>query len=171
MEAILEMPAPVTEPRAVKSGKKKILLVDDDFAIRQILQHLLSDENYLVLTAANGVEALELVNATKPDLLLLDLNMPIKGGWETIEQLSAKNPMLPIILITAQHNQLFPALASGVSALMEKPLDLVKLLQTIENLLSESDEARQARRMGWATKFHYYPPRNDEPSEPERHVH
>ena len=67
--------------------KQKILLVDDDAAIRQILMRLLTEEDYLVLTAANGVEALVLAESAKFDLVLLDLNMPVKDGWETFEQL------------------------------------------------------------------------------------
>jgi CheY-like chemotaxis protein len=159
MNAIIEMPAPVAKPKAMKPAKQKILLVDDDPAIRQILLRLLAEEDYIVLTAANGVEALELVNVTKFDLVLLDLNMPVKNGWETFEQLSTKNPLLPVILITARSNQFFPALASGVGALLEKPLDFVKLFHTIQTLLKESAEARLARCMGRPAAFHYIPPK------------
>jgi CheY-like chemotaxis protein len=63
------------------------MLVDDDPAIRQILLRLLEENDYLVLTAANGVEAIEVATAAKPDLVLLDLNMPIKDGWKTFKQL------------------------------------------------------------------------------------
>ena len=137
--------------------RQKILLVDDDPAIRQILVRLLNDENFTVLTAANGVEALVLNSAAKFDLVLLDLNMPIKDGWETFEQLSATNPLLPIILITARPNQFFPALASGVGALLEKPLDFTKLFRTIHELLEESDEMRRARLAGRSAAFSYVP--------------
>ena len=79
MNATLEMPAPVTQPKTRKPAKQKILLVDDDPAIRQILYRLLGEEDYFGLTAANGIEALELNKATKFDLVLLDLNMPLKA--------------------------------------------------------------------------------------------
>jgi CheY-like chemotaxis protein len=159
MNATLEMPAAVAKPRIMKPAKYKILLVDDDPAIRRILQRLLEEENYLVLTAANGVEALEFATTTKLDLMLLDLNMPVKDGWETFEQLSTTNPLLPIILITARPNQFFPALASGVGALLEKPLDFVKLFHTINNLLEEPAEFRLARTTGQPSNFHFIPPR------------
>lgn len=158
MNTTLETPAPATTLQAVKPAKHKILLVDDDPAIRQILLRLLEEEDYRVLTAANGVEALEFVNAMQFDLVLLDLNMPVKDGWETFEQFSRKNPLLPIILITARPNQFFPALSSGVGALMEKPLDFVKLFSTIQSLLKESDEARLARLTGQSSAFRYVPP-------------
>jgi CheY-like chemotaxis protein len=163
MNASLEMPAPVREPKVVKPAKRKILLADDDPAIRRILHHLLAEEDYLVLTAANGAEALELAGTTKFDLVLLDLNMPVKNGWETFEQLSEKNPLLPIILITASPHQFFPALASGVGALLEKPLDFVKLFRTIQSLLEEPSEMRLARCVGRPSTFHYIPRETGEP--------
>lgn len=157
MNATFQVPAFATEP-----AKHKILLVDDDPAIRQILCHLLVEEGYLVLTAANGVEALELAKATKFDLVLLDLNMPVKDGWETFKQFSTKNPLLPIILMTARPNQFFSALAAGAGALLEKPLDFEKLFQMIENLLEEPVEARQARLRKRDSMFSYIPPKSQE---------
>jgi CheY-like chemotaxis protein len=155
MNAPLEMTAPARTPKA---AKQKILLVDDDPAIRQILVRLLTEEDYVVLTAANGVEALVLADAAKFDLVLLDLNMPVKDGWETFEQMSAGNPLMPIILITARPNQFFPALASGVGALLEKPLDFTRLFQTIHDLLEEPEEERLARLTGRSAPFSYVPP-------------
>ena len=69
---------------------------------------------------------------TAIDLVLLDLNMPIKNGWDAFEQLTSENPMLAVIVITARPNQLFTALGSGVSGLLEKPLDFPTLLETRE---------------------------------------
>lgn len=160
MNATLEKIVPAV---AAKNGRQKILLVDDDPAIRQILVRLLTEENYTVLTAANGVEALVLSSSAKFDLVLLDLNMPVKDGWETFEQLTSNNPLLPIILITARPNQFFPALASGVGALLEKPLDFTKLFQTIHELLEEPQAERLARLTGRASAFSYVPPLPDEP--------
>ena len=163
MNALLEIPAPETKLKPVKPvTKKKILLVDDDAAIRQILVRLLQEEGYFVLTGANGVEALALADATKFDLVMLDLNMPVKDGWSTFEQLTAKNPTLPIILITARPNQLFPALASGVGALLEKPLDFVKLFDTVRSLLEEPEDLRMARMTGRSSMFRFIPPKTDE---------
>jgi two-component system response regulator (stage 0 sporulation protein F) len=158
MNATVEMPAPVLKSNSVRPDRQKILLVDDDPAIRQILLRLLAEEGYLVLTAANGVEALELVKVTEPDLVLLDLNMPVKDGWETFMELSIVHRHLPVILITARPNQFFSALASGAGALLEKPLDFVKLFSTIQSLLEEPTEARVARLTGRPSAFAYSPP-------------
>ena len=147
--------------KTLPPGKKKILLVDDDSAIRKILLRLLSEEGYSVLPAANGVEALEFASIAKFDLVLLDLNMPQKDGWETFEQLTSDDPLLPIIVITARPNQLFPALASGVGALLEKPLDFARLLETIRDLVNEPPEVRLARIAGKPSGFSYVPPREN----------
>lgn len=145
------------------AARKKILLVDDDAAVRKILLRLLTEEGYSVLPAANGVEALEFTAAATFDLVLLDLNMPQKNGWETFEQLTSDNPLLPVIVITARPNQLFSALASGVGALLEKPLDFTRLLETIQDLLKEPAAARLARMAGRPSDFNYIPPRDDNP--------
>ena len=139
------------------SMKKKLLLVDDDPTVRESLADLLTDEGYEVTPASNGVEALDLAANMPVHLVLLDLNLPKKSGWDTLEGLARQNPQAPVIIITGQPNQLFPALASGAGALMEKPLDLPKLLLAIRSLLDEPVEARLARLAGKPAEFHYMP--------------
>jgi CheY-like chemotaxis protein len=104
-----------------------------------------------------------LARKSSVDLVLLDLNMPVKNGWDTFEQLTRDYPLIPIIIATARPNQLFMAISAGVGALMEKPMDIPMLLRTIEKLLAESTEQRLARLAGKQTKFHYQPskPRRD----------
>jgi DNA-binding response OmpR family regulator len=130
-------------------------LVDDDPSIRLMLGRVLVAEGYSVLEAANGVEALNLAAATHIDLVLLDLNMPMKNGWDTFERLTTNNPLLAVIIITARPNQLFTAASAGVGALMEKPLDIPKLLQSVRTLLLEQPQARMARMAGQPAEFHY----------------
>ena len=131
--------------------------MDDDPSVREMLTRVLVGEEYLVMPAASGPDALRVAAATEVDLVLLDLNMPGQNGWDTFERLTASNPLLPVIIITARSNQLFAALASGVGALLEKPLDFPKLLQTIRHLLTESAESRLARMAGKPAEFHYLP--------------
>jgi CheY-like chemotaxis protein len=80
-----------------------------------------------------------------PDLVLLDLNMPDKDGWEAWDLMTALHPMVPVIVITARPHQYDQAMQMGIDALMEKPLDLPVLLQVIEKLLAEPDPQRLAR--------------------------
>src|SRR5216117_1689385 len=144
--------------------KNRILVVDDDPSVREMLTRVLVGEDYLVLPAASGPEALKIASATQIDLVLLDLNMPGQSGWDTFERLTAEDPLIPVIIITARSNQLFAALASGVGALLEKPLDFPKLLQTISNLLAEPAESRLARMAGRSAEFHYLPAQQNERS-------
>jgi len=161
MNVLLEAAPSVAGSKMTTLAKKKILLADDDPAIQQILYHLLTDENYSVLLAANGEEALKLADITPLNLVLLDLNMPVKNGWDTFEQLTSKNPLVPIIVITARPNQYLPARASGIDALMEKPLDLPTLLETIRELLQQPAEAHLARLTGKPGEFRYVPPKTE----------
>src|SRR5438876_9340891 len=149
-------------PGAIRSGKR-ILLVDDDPAVRDSLNDVLLAEGYLIIPAQDGQQALDLANESSVDLVFLDLNMPIKNGWDTFEQLTREHPLIPIIIVTARPNQLFTAINAGVGALLEKPMDIPMLLRTMQKLLVETTGQRLARLAGKQTKFHYKPskPRRD----------
>jgi DNA-binding response OmpR family regulator len=149
-------PAAQRPPGSSRSGNH-ILLVDDDPAVRDSLYDLLVAEGYSVMPAENGQQALDLVNRLPMDLVLLDLNMPVKNGWDTFERLTAEHPLIPIIIVTARPNQLFTALSAGAGALLEKPMDIPMLLRTMGRLLAETTEQRLARLAGKETEFHYKP--------------
>ena len=134
-----------------------LLLVDDDPTVRDSLNNVLVAEGYVVIPAENGQQALDLANQVPVDLVLLDLNMPVKNGWDTFERLTAEHPLLPIIIITARPNQLFTAVSAGAGALLEKPMDIPTLLRAMEKLLAETAEQRLARLAGKETEFHYKP--------------
>jgi DNA-binding response OmpR family regulator len=125
--------------------RKRILLADDDNAVRESLGRVLESEDYDVLLACTGREAVHHFTASAPDLVLLDLNMPDKDGWEAFDLMEKVHPLVPTIIITARPHQHQRANGMGIDALMEKPLDLPLLLQTIRRLLDESDEQRLAR--------------------------
>jgi len=145
---------------------KRILLVDDDPTVRDSLQDLLVGESYGVIPAANGAEALALAARWPVDLVLLDLNMPVKNGWDTFEQLTLEHPHIPIIIATARPNQLFTALGAGAGALLEKPMDIPTLLRTIEKLLRESAERHLARLIGKESDFFYQTATASRPPQP-----
>ena len=136
---------------------KRILLVDDERSIRESLSKILRAENHEIVLAENGQEAIEKHGAERINLLILDLNMPVKNGWDTFERLTREYPLIPVIIVTARPNQLFTALGAGAGALLEKPMDIPTLLRTIEGLLAESAEERLARLAGKKTEFHYKP--------------
>ncbi len=80
---------------------KKILIVDDEFEMRQLLKIYLRQDNYQVDEAENGQEAYEKMKKNDYDLMILDVMMPIMDGWQTIEQVR-KNSDIPIIMLTAK---------------------------------------------------------------------
>ena len=114
--------------------KHRILVVDDDEAIRTGLSDLLLSEGYEVSTARNGREAVERFQGIRMALILVDINMPVLNGWGTIGQLRTLSPRVPIIMITARPDQKMIARTAGVE-LMEKPLDIPYLLTRIGTLL------------------------------------
>lgn len=125
---------------------RKILVVDDEESIRESLSKVLRAEGYEVELAENGQEAIEKMIREPMDLLLLDIGLPVKDGWSTLDWLNLTNSELPVILITGRWMQGERAEAAGAPVLMEKPLDVPKLLQYIRELLEEPPEAR-ARRL------------------------
>jgi len=125
--------------------KNKILLADDDGAVRHALAGVLESEGFDVLMAESGREAVREFMAEPPDLVLLDVGMPGKNGWETLELMERFQPFVPVIMITARPNQYDRAVLSGVDALMEKPLDIPLLVETVRRLLQEPESARVAR--------------------------
>jgi CheY-like chemotaxis protein len=124
---------------------KTILLADDDASIRRMVGRVLESEGYRVLYAATGTEAASQFLSGPPDLILLDLNMPERDGWEAWEIINTLHPMLPVIIITARPHQYRRANQLRIDALMEKPLDLSLLLDTIKRLLAEPDAERLMR--------------------------
>ncbi len=124
---------------------KKILLAEDDEGVRQMLKRVLELEHYAVVSAGTGREAAAKFRANPPDLVLLDLNMPDKDGWEAFDLMNDTDPLVPVIVITAKPHQYARAVEVGVDALMEKPLDLPLLLATIADLLAESEPHRVRR--------------------------
>lgn len=131
--------------KARQMKSKRILLVDDENSIREGLSKLLRAEAYEVVLAENGEQAIQKHGAERMDLLLLDLNLPVKDGWAVLAWLTEINPLLPIILITGRSNQRALAEKAGADALMEKPLDVPLLLRTIRELLEEPIESRAQR--------------------------
>lgn len=149
---------PITTESQDSSPKTKtVLLVDDEPSVRELVGRVLKSEKYAVVTAENGVEALRLAAQVQIDIVLLDLNLPVKNGWDTFERLTYDHPLVPVIIITARPNQFFSAVGAGAGALLEKPLDFPTLLKTMETLLAEPLETRLARLAGKSAAFHYQP--------------
>jgi DNA-binding response OmpR family regulator len=128
--------------------KERVLVADDDASVRKSLRKVLVDAGFEVALAADSREAVEQFEGGRVDVVLLDIGLPVKSGWNAFERITNKAPMLPIIVVTGQAGQHDLAVAAGVGALMEKPLDVTELLNTIRELLHESVETRLLRLCG-----------------------
>lgn len=120
------------------SSSRKILVVDDETSVLSALERLLTLERYDVVTAATAQEGLQRFQDHQFALALLDLNLPDQNGWELFQQIDSLAPSVPVVIITAQPDQHLHPLAKEVDGLMEKPLNLPGLLQTIESLIASS---------------------------------
>ncbi len=132
---LLEQPSPT----AVKSGAPaKILVVDDETAITDLLRGCLSEKGYQVTTATNGREALEALRAEEFDLVLTDLRMPCLDGLQLLKAAKDINPRLPVIFISGygEAKTVVTALKAGAENFLAKPLDLELLEQVVEQTLS-----------------------------------
>jgi DNA-binding response OmpR family regulator len=134
--------------------KNKILVVDDEGSIREALIKVLKEEDYEVVSAEKGLEAIERLESEKIDLLLLDLGLPAKDGRDIMIWLAQINPILPVIIITGRSNQRELAVKLGADALMDKPLDVPQLLQTVRELINTPVELRAHRD---ASRFQHLP--------------
>ena len=110
---------------------EKILAVDDEKSIREALSKVLWAKNYEMLVAETGKDGVERYGTGRIDLLLLDLNLPGGNGWATLDWLAKVNPLLPVIIVTGRASQRELAEKSGADALMEKPLNVPLVLQTV----------------------------------------
>jgi two-component system nitrogen regulation response regulator NtrX len=115
-----------------------ILIVDDEPSILQSLSGLLTDEGFEIYTADNGYEALKIIDAEIPDMVLLDIWMPGIDGIETLKEIKKTNPALPVIIITGHGNVETAVKATKLGAfdLIEKPLNIDKVIVAINNALN-----------------------------------
>jgi len=126
----------------------RIFVIDDEPANLKLLDKMLTSQGYRQpVLIQDSREVLDRYRETRPDLILLDINMPYLNGYQVIEQLKALNdPFLPpIVILTAQHGRdyLLKALAAGARDYVGKPFDRVELLMRVRNML----EAQLAHRM------------------------
>lgn len=128
--------------------KPKVLVVDDEPKICAALAGALVSDGFEVVFVESGHEAINAFRDGTFDIVLMDLQMPGRSGWETYAQLAWSRPLLPVIIITALPDQYAEAKATGVGAVLEKPLDIPLLRETMCRLLAESIEEGLARIAG-----------------------
>ncbi|MBJ6765025.1 response regulator [Myxococcaceae bacterium JPH2] len=117
---------------------KRLLIVDDEVAIVEALQDILSVEGYDVATAFNGAEGLERLSQVKPDLVLLDLMMPVMDGREMLRRMreDATTRDLPVVVMSA--GRISEEERKASARFLAKPFELDTLLDTIAGLLDSA---------------------------------
>ncbi len=122
-----------------KDGKPRILIVDDEIDIVKILEKRLMNQGFKTFKAGNGKEAIEAVKKEKPDLIILDVMMPVMDGFETLGVLRSKldTAGIPVIMLTAKSDKdsEIRGLEIGADDYITKPFDFEKVLARIKMLL------------------------------------
>jgi len=117
--------------------KKRILLVEDEENLKLLYEEELKAEGYEVLTAGNGKEALRQLEEVKPDLIILDIVMPVMDGMEALGQIMGRKRNVPIIIHTSYPGYREDFMSWAADAYVAKSSDLRELKDTVRNLLKK----------------------------------
>lgn len=125
----------------------KILIVDDDRHIRRLLEETLKTEGYEAVCASTGDEAISVIENEPVDLIILDIMLPGKDGYEISELIRLSNADLPILMISAKQLPIdrHKAFLSGCDDYMSKPLDIVELVLRVKALLRRAKIATEKK--------------------------
>lgn len=122
-------------------SKKKVLVIDDDLVVEKLVTTLLQSRSYNVITASDGVKGLEKAKNECPDLILLDIVMPIMDGYEVCDELKKDKDTkeIPIIMLTSEESReaIKSAYQAGANDYIVKPIILTMLLTKIDKFLSK----------------------------------
>ncbi len=130
-------------------SKLKVLVADDEPALRKLLKTNMELEGYETLEASNGAEVLESVRRDNPDIILLDIMMPVMDGWEVLTELAA-NPEYSqkVILVSAKASDdaQLQGWELGADEYITKPFDLDSLLERVREVAARSEAESEKRR-------------------------
>ena len=114
----------------------RVLLVEDDESIREIVRETLTDEGFVVREAVHGVEALDLLGWWRPHLIILDLMMPVMDGWTFRAHQRARGiaTQVPLLVMSASHRAAETRAALGAAAVVIKPFNLDDLITTVRRV-------------------------------------
>lgn len=115
------------------SREPHVLVIDDDQSIRELILLALQDEGYRVSTASDGVSALNLLQSTRPDVILLDMSMPVMSGVEFARVYrETDGPHAPIIALTAGRSPSMSATQISAAGYLAKPFDIDELVSLVQ---------------------------------------
>jgi two-component system response regulator AtoC len=122
-------------------AQKTLLVADDDASIRSLLKQLLSEEGFAVLEASTGIEVVEKVKESSPDLVIMDVRMPELDGIEALSRVKATNPKTAVLIMTAfgSSNAAIRAMELGAFDYITKPFELDKISHSVKRVLDYQD--------------------------------
>lgn len=118
----------------MSGSANKVLIVDDNQALLKVLKIEFKIKGYDVLTTRYGSEVIRLIESEKPDIVVLDLMMPVMDGFEVLEKLRVYSS-IPVIAISANEELKEEALKSGAEVFILKPFDLDEISKSMDELL------------------------------------
>ena len=131
-------------------GNPHILVADDEEDVLMLCRVNLEFEGFEVSDASNGAETIEKCRQGRPDLILLDVMMPVKDGWETLNELKADGDLasIPVVMLTAkvQEEDQYRALAAGAADYVTKPFHPTSLVRTVRTVLATGESELEQRR-------------------------
>ena len=121
----------------MEEKKIRILLVDDEKDFRELMTFWLQSRGYTVITASNGADAVSLARQENPDIIFMDLNMPVMDGTDALKQIRGFNKDVPVIIISAFVDDLRAkeAMRTGISGVFYKGKDFQEGLALLESAL------------------------------------
>jgi len=133
----------------MECGDKLVLIVDDEKAIRESISDFLEDTGCRPDTAANGLEAVDMIRAKKYDAVIIDLNMPEMDGFEVLEKVAPENPNMPIIVLSGIGviDKAIEAIRKGAWDFLPKPISSFSVLQLTLNRAFERARLRAENRL------------------------
>jgi CheY-like chemotaxis protein len=118
----------------VNTSRRLVLIVEDDESIREMMTDVLRDRGFRVLATANGAEALRALDSVRPDVMVLDLLMPVMHGWAFMESYLEKTGGEPVPIVVVSVNPVLPRSFNrfGVREVVSKPFDVDALTDAVE---------------------------------------
>ena len=137
--------------------KARILVIDDEPAIRDSLKMILEYEDYQFVGAASGTDGIAAVQRERPDLVLLDIKMPGMDGIEVLRKLHALDETLPVVMISGHGTTAtaVEAIRSGATDFLDKPLSSERVIVTLQNVLRQSELRSENRELKLAMESKY----------------
>lgn len=120
---------------------RKILIAEDEVALRSLMAHLLTSRGFHVTRVGNGLEAWEEACKTNFDLVLTDADMPFMSGEELVEKLQVAQPKLPVLLVSGDRSRIRSAIEKGLNcAFLAKPFRPADLTRQVERMIGRDQD-------------------------------